>query len=166
MRHRRLRERLNTSPELEVTAFMNLMVVLVPFLLMTVVFTKMAILELNLPGLGDPSLDKDKPDFQLQIIIRKDAIVLSDSKGGQIGSPIQQVNGQYDYARLTDLLKQLKTRFQDKKNATILAERDTAYDTLVKVMDATRTYRTVHNNKAVAAELFPDISIGDAPPGK
>lgn len=162
MRHRRLRERLHGTAELEVTAFMNLMVVLVPFLLMTVVFTKMAILELNLPGLGDSSSSQDKPDFQLQLIIRKDVIVIADSKGGQIDR-IPKQKDDFDYPRLTDTLKQIKARFNEKKNATILAERDTEYDTLVKVMDATRAYRVVQNNKLIAAELFPDISIGDAP---
>lgn len=162
MRHRRLRERLHGTPELEVTAFMNLMVVLIPFLLMSVVFTKMAILELNLPGLGDASQDKEKPEFQLQIIIHQEHIVLSDSKGGRIATIPADKDG-YAYAQLTDVLKQIKARFPDKNNATILAERNTSYDTLVKVMDATRNFRVVRDNKLLAAELFPDISIGDAP---
>ncbi|MEE9142428.1 MAG: biopolymer transporter ExbD, partial [Gammaproteobacteria bacterium] len=36
--------------ELNITAFMNLMVVLVPFLLITAVFSRMAVLELYLPN--------------------------------------------------------------------------------------------------------------------
>ena len=35
--------------ELEITTFLNLMVVLIPFLLLTAVFTKITIQELNLP---------------------------------------------------------------------------------------------------------------------
>jgi biopolymer transport protein ExbD len=38
------------TAELNITAFMNLMVILVPFLLITAVFSRLAILELNLPG--------------------------------------------------------------------------------------------------------------------
>ena len=38
------------STELNITAFMNLMVILVPFLLITAVFSRLAVLELNLPG--------------------------------------------------------------------------------------------------------------------
>ncbi|MEM7805474.1 MAG: biopolymer transporter ExbD, partial [Pseudomonadota bacterium] len=38
------------ATELNITAFMNLMVILVPFLLITAVFSRLAILELNLPG--------------------------------------------------------------------------------------------------------------------
>lgn len=55
MRLRR-RQRHAEVVELNITAFMNLMVILVPFLLITTVFSRMAILELNLPdkpGEGD-----------------------------------------------------------------------------------------------------------------
>ena len=45
---RRLRHR-RPEAELNITAFMNLMVILVPFLLITAVFSQVAILELNLP---------------------------------------------------------------------------------------------------------------------
>ncbi|HSN50904.1 MAG TPA: biopolymer transporter ExbD, partial [Woeseiaceae bacterium] len=38
------------TAELNITAFMNLMVILVPFLLITAVFSRLAVLELNLPG--------------------------------------------------------------------------------------------------------------------
>ena len=39
--------------ELNITAFMNLMVILVPFLLITAVFSQVAILDLNLPSSTD-----------------------------------------------------------------------------------------------------------------
>ena len=42
-------ERRKTNIELNITAFMNLMVVLVPFLLMTAAFTTTSILDLHLP---------------------------------------------------------------------------------------------------------------------
>jgi len=50
MRSRRRIRRQNDPVELDITAFMNLMVILVPFLLITAVFSRMAILELNLPS--------------------------------------------------------------------------------------------------------------------
>ena len=162
MRHRRVRARLRSTPELEITTFMNLMVVLIPFLLMTAVFTKMFVLELNLPSLGDASSTPDKAAFELQITIRKDAIMLSDNKGGAIAA-ISQVKSQHDYVKLNSILQQVKARFPDKTNATILAEHDTAYDTLVQVMDASRSYVAMQDGIRLVAELFPDLSIGDAP---
>ena len=49
---RRTHRRKHPAAELNITAFMNLMVVLVPFLLMTAVFSHITILDLNLPPPG------------------------------------------------------------------------------------------------------------------
>ncbi len=160
---RRLRTR-NKHPavELNITAFMNLMVVLVPFLLMTAVFTHMTILELNLPGQDQAKNTPNKPSFELRVTIRKDALILSDNKGGLIKRIPHRPDGP-NYAALTETLKLVKSRFPDKTNATILSEPDTPYDTLVQVMDAVRMYTAQIDGEWVPAELFPDISIGDAP---
>ena len=74
-----------------------------------------------------------------------------------------------NYAQLTETLKQIKARLQqnellkDKSNATILLEPDTPYDSLVQVMDASRMYQVWQDGELINAELFPDLSIGDAP---
>jgi hypothetical protein len=46
--------------------------------------------------------------------------------------------------------------------ATILSGPNTTYDTLVQVMDTVRVYQ-LPVAPFSKAELFPDISIGDAP---
>jgi biopolymer transport protein ExbD len=162
MKIRRSRARQHQVVELNITAFMNLMVVLVPFLLMTAVFTHISILELNLPSLGSSSNKKDKPSFELHVTIRKDAILLSDSRGGLI-KRIPKVKSGHNYHMLTSTLKQVKARFPDKTNATILSEQRTKYNDLVATMDAVRQYAALVDGEIVQAELFPDISIGDAP---
>jgi len=163
MRKRISRSRQKEQDEMNITAFMNLMVVLVPFLLITAVFTHLSIIELHLPGLGDSAqTKKDKPEFNLQITIRDNDLMLSDSQGGLIRK-FEKVGKTFDYAILNATLKQIKARFPDKTNATILAEPKTEYDTLVHVMDAVRSYTTVVDGNVVEGELFPDISIGDAP---
>lgn len=161
---RRIRGReKHPAVELNITAFMNLMVVLVPFLLMTAVFTHLTILELNLPAADSASSDKpDKPQFELRVTIRKDALILSDNKGGLI-KRIPKTEQGHNFALLTETLKLVKSRFQDKTNATILSEPNTSYDTLVQVMDSVRMYRALLDGELIDAELFPDISIGDAP---
>ena len=163
MRKRISRSRQKEQDELNITAFMNLMVVLVPFLLITAVFTHLSIIELHLPGLGDSSQNKkDKPTFNLQVTIHNDALLLSDTRGGLIRK-IDKTGKTFNFKTLNATLKQIKARFPDKTNATILAEPNTEYDTLVQVMDAVRMYSAVVDGKVVQAELFPDISIGDAP---
>jgi len=163
MRVRRSRARQKQVVDLDITAFMNLMVVLVPFLLMTAVFTHLSILDLHLPTLGDSSQDKkDKETFELNITIRSDALILSDNRGGIIKT-IPKVASGHNYQMLTSTLKQVKSRFPDKSNATILSEQNTKYDDLVATMDAVRMYAALVDGQIVQAELFPDISIGDAP---
>jgi len=158
------RYRRNRKPEvgeINVTAFMNLMVILVPFLLITAVFTHVTVLELNLPS-SATSKTKNKPQFELQIIVRKNALILSDNRGGVIKRLAKTRNG-YNFSALTKVLKQVKSRVPDKSNASILSEPDTTYDTIVQIMDATRSYRVQENGEWINAELFPNISIGDAP---
>ena len=48
--------------------------------------------------------------------------------------------------------------------ASILLEPDTPYDILVQVMDHVRVFEANNGLSTVQAELFPDISVGDAPP--
>jgi biopolymer transport protein ExbD len=159
---RRKRGRNKPEVEINITAFMNLMVVLVPFLLMTAVFTHLTILELNLPAAADDKNNKNKkPTFELQVTIRKDKLILADNKGGVISRIPVTAQG-HDYQALRVALKQVKAIYPDKTNATILSEPDTAYDTLVQVMDAVRMYRAFLDGEWIDAELFPDISIGDA----
>ena len=159
VRNRKLRHK--ETPELNITAFMNLMVILVPFLLITAVFSHLTVLELNLPSSGAASKNK-KPSFELQVIIHKNRIDLADNRGGLIKRIKNNKNG-YNYPFLTKTLKQVKSRFPDKTNATILSSPNTKYETLVGVMDAVRMYRAVEDGEIINAELFPDISIGDAP---
>jgi biopolymer transport protein ExbD len=166
---RRNRGEKHPAVELNITAFMNLMVVLVPFLLMTAVFSHLTILELNLPAADSGSADKPKePPYELRITIRKNALNLSDNRVGLIKSIPVTDKGQ-NYAQLTETLKQIKARLQenellkDKSNATILLEPDTPYDSLVQVMDSSRMYQVWQDGELINAELFPDLSIGDAP---
>ena len=155
--------RKHPAVELNITAFMNLMVVLVPFLLMTAVFTHISILDLNLPKPGnDKAQNKKNPPFELRVTIRQDALILSDNKGGLI-KKINRLKSGHNYGLLKQVLKQVKARFPDKTNLTILSEQKTAYDALIQVMDSARSFQTLYEGEVVNAELFPDISIGDAP---
>jgi len=74
-------------------------------------------------------------------------------------------NGQHNYQRLDQVLQQIKSLRPQEKAITLLFERDTDYDTLIQVMDKVRSTRIVEAASLVEAELFPDISIADAPQG-
>jgi biopolymer transport protein ExbB/TolQ len=150
--------------KLNITAFMNLMVILVPFLLITAVFSRLAILELNLPGSSSEPVEPQDQTFQLEIIVRQDKIEVGDRNQGLLGIYPNGEDG-YDYIALADKLLELKERYPTKTDASILLEQDIAYDTLVQVMDTVRVAQEVDEDKGVIdrSDLFPNISIGDAP---
>ncbi len=160
MRVRRLRK---DKAHLEITAFINLIVVLVPFLLSTAVFTRLSVIDLTLPPQNSAALEQVKADnLQLEVVVRADALEVGDRTGGLIERIAATPTGP-DLPALARLVQQLKTRFPDKLEATILAEPNTSYDILVQVMDAVRAGHMAQNGKLVRSELFPNISIGDAP---
>jgi biopolymer transport protein ExbD len=141
---------------------MNLMVILVPFLLITAVFSRLAILELNLPGSSTEPVAPQDQKFQLEVIVRKDRIEIGDRNQGLLGRYPNTDDG-YDYPALESKLAELKKRYPSKTDASILLESDIEYDTLVQVMDKVRIGETIEEGSIVRMDLFPDISIGDAP---
>ena len=60
-------------------------------------------------------------------------------------------------------LSRVKAQFPDKRDATLLFEADIPYDTIVQVMDAVRTFEGTLDGKPARGELFPQVSLGDAP---
>jgi biopolymer transport protein ExbD len=159
MRIRRLHK---TPAHLEVTAFINLIVVLVPFLLSIAVFTRLAVLDLTLPAQSSAVEQLKLEDLKLEIVIRPDALDVGDKVGGLIQHIPNKPEG-YDLIALRGLMQAIKLKYPDTTTASVLAEPETPYDTLVQVMDAVRVGHLPEGDKVVRAELFPDISIGDAP---
>ena len=164
LRSRRVNRRRNVeTAELNITAFMNLMVILVPFLLITAVFSRLAVLELNLPGSSAEPVEQEKLVFQLEIIIRDGRIEVGDRTVGTLGVFPRDKSGEYDFDALSAKLREIKRSYPDKTDASILLESEISYDTLVQVMDRVRVAITVEDGSAARNELFPEISIGDAP---
>ncbi len=159
MRVRRLRKH---AAHLEITAFINLIVVLVPFLLSTAVFSRLAVIDLSLPAQTSGVEQLKADNLQLEVVMRPDALEVGDRIGGLIKRIGNNAGGR-DLQTLSAVMVQLKTRFPDKTEATLLAEPDTPYDSLVQVMDAVRSSHTVQGKVVTSTELFPNISIGDAP---
>jgi biopolymer transport protein ExbD len=162
----RRRRRNKEAPELEITTFMNLMVVLVPFLLISAVFSRVTILELSVPtAAGGAALVK--PNFTIEVVVRKAGLELSN--GAQVVAALPKKDGEYDLEQLTEMLVRLKKDYPQKDDATVLMEPDIEYDALIRVMDTIRaTELTAEQNEGEGEEprrivLFPLISIGDAP---
>jgi biopolymer transport protein ExbD len=163
-RRRAQRQRHKEVQELNITAFMNLMVVLTPFLLITAVFSRLAILELNLPAAQAQAQENETPQFQLEITVRGTGIEIGDRNAGTLNR-IEKTGDDYRLDELSAYLARIKQQFPDKTDATVLLEPEISYQTLVAVMDRVRETqsRDPVANRVVRSELFPEVSIGDAP---
>ena len=153
-RHRR-------PAELLLVPMIDIFTVLVTFLLMTAVFSRTVILELKL-GSNTQDFTPPPPGLKLEVIVRKNLLVVADRETGPLRTLPNTATG-YDLQGLTDYLQFVKSKYKDKTDATILLEPDTPYDTLVQVMDRVRILEVNAGLNTVQAELFPDVSIGDAP---
>ena len=149
--------------ELSVTPFMNLMVILVPFLLIMLVFAKITILEVHLPSASN-EVKPNKRELVLEVIVKEDYLIVQDKNGSFRRYMIEKKDESYDVELLSQTLQSLKSKFPDNVAASILLEPDIGYESLVLVMDAVRAIDIEdEQSNFTRAELFPDISLGDAP---
>jgi biopolymer transport protein ExbD len=158
---RKLARHKRKPAELLLVPMIDIFTVLVTFLLMTAVFSRTTVLELNLPA-QQTEFREPPPGLQIEVMVRKNLIQVADRNSGPLAT-LPNTDKGYDYEGLTKYLKRVKEKFPQKVDATILLEKDTPYDILVQVMDRVRTFEARSQAIIVQAELFPDISIGDAP---
>jgi len=161
-RRRHYKRQEAASPELDITTFLNLMVVLVPFLLISAVFSRVAILQLRVPtAAGGSSIVE--PNFTIEVVVRKAGLELAN--GAQVVATLPMKDADYDLEKLSEMLVRLKNDYPQKEDATVLMEPDIEYDTLIRVMDTLREREIFDETKEERQKLmlFPLISIGDAP---
>lgn len=153
----------NEQVELDITTFLNLMVVLIPFLLITAVFSRITIQELNLPSEAAGGATPDKPLVTIEVIVRKDKLEMTD--GTNITATIEKKDGKHDIITLSKHLLELKGKYEKKQDATILVEPDIEYEDIVKVMDAVKVAEVKQPGQEEPEKivLFPQLSLGDAP---
>jgi biopolymer transport protein ExbD len=163
-RRHHYRRRTKAPLELDVTTFLNLMVVLVPFLLITAVFSRITVVELTLPSEAG-GRSPEAQTFRVEVIVRDDLVEISN--GRSIIAEIPNVEGDYDLPTLSDHIVALKREHRDVEAASVLLEPDIPYDYLIQVMDVVRSVEVsapdAANTESAYAALFPNISIGVAP---
>jgi biopolymer transport protein ExbD len=161
-RRHHYRRRANEPAELDMTTFLNLMVVLVPFLLITAVFSRITIVELSLPSSAGGPAATD-PSFQMEVIVRGERLELSN--GTSVIATIPKSDDEYDLETLSNMVVSLKRDHPNDDGASVLLEPDIEYDHLIQVMDTVRSVELpqVDGEEITRVALFTDISIGDAP---
>jgi biopolymer transport protein ExbD len=160
--------RVRKPPEMMLVPMIDIFTVLVTFLLMTAVFSRITVLQLDLPSAnagGPPA----PPQFRLEVIVRDSGFELTN--GEALIAALPKVDGEYDFATLAQLAQQLKRENPDVDDASVLMERTVKYDYLIQVMDTIRSANVAPGEESAAdsaarpemTELFTNIAVGEAP---
>lgn len=160
--------RVRKPAEVMLVPMIDIFVVLVTFLLMTAVFSRVTILQLDLPSANDGAATAP-PAFRLEVIVRESGFELTN--GETLIAALPKVDGEYDWATLSQLTQQLKRENPDVNDASVLMERTVKYDYLIQVMDTIRSANIASGGESAAdstaattrTELFPNIAVGEAP---
>jgi len=158
--------------ELLLVPMIDIFTVLVTFLLMTAVFSRITIVQLDLPSAADGKVTE--PTFRLEVIVRKEGFELTN--GSVLIAAIPQVNGEYDLKALSELALSLKREYPEADSASVLLEPDVKYDHLIQAMDAIRSTEVpataasretdvprTGDSRPTRVALFAKIAVGDAP---
>ena len=147
--------------DLDITAFMNLMIVLVPILLINLIFAQTSVIELNFPD-SEQNAPVDPEQFDLRVAIYGDGVDVMDGTSTLI-QRVKNLEDGVDQEQLSIVMQEIKKRVPDERSISLLAMPDTSYQSIVAVMDSVGSFKTVVAGSVVRAELFPDIGIADAP---
>jgi biopolymer transport protein ExbD len=156
--HKRHRE-----ATINLVSMIDMMTILVFFLLVHGGFVRLAVLELNLPT-AQSEVTAETPEFQLEVTVRETGIEVGDRATGLL-SRIDKTGDDYHLNELSAYLTRVKDQFPQKTDATLLLEPDISYELVVAVMDRLRETERVaeSDGQLVRTDLFPEISLGDAP---
>jgi len=159
----RRRRKAQEDTELDITSFMNLMIILVPVLLISMVFNQITVLELRLPLEQElKSQDLNPDDLSLEVIIRENGFKVN--LGPLNIESIDKKDGKFDIKHLSMVLQTMKKKLgNERKDIVILSEQNIDYQVIIAVIDAAKSFQAVVAASVVNAVLFPDVSLGDAP---
>lgn len=163
------RRKKEDAKDLELTTFLNLLIVLIAFLLVTAVFTRMAVQSMKLPtAAGAGGAIDTPPPLTIEVVLRMNVVQVQLSRGGKTNvttSVSRGADDKFDLGKINDYLQGLKNENPDKSDVTLLVEPDVNYKDMILVMDAIKIMRVPEAGKDSLQKLplFPDVSIGDAP---
>ena len=138
---------------LNLVPFIDLLSCCISFLLITAVWTQLARMDVTQKGQGAAgSTDEKPPEAQitLTLYIDQDGYTFSTSTGES--TPIPKKGDEYDYVKLADVLKGIRSNPQvpaDKRDIAVKSDDKIVYNNIIKTMDI------------VISAGFPDIGLSD-----
>ncbi|CAH0992522.1 hypothetical protein SIN8267_02654 [Sinobacterium norvegicum] len=148
--------------ELDITSFMNLMIVLVPVLLLSLTFTNVTVHQLKLPDLTGGMSQTEQAMAEFEIAIDEQGLSVyypADTLVQHI--PKRQVDGMtdHDFVTLASVVQGIKQQLPERKDVVLKSAANVSYQTLVSAMDTVKSYKTVVAASLVEVELFPQVSL-------
>lgn len=152
--------------DLDITSFMNLMIVLVPVLLLSITFTQISVHETRLPDLTGGSTASEEAQPRLEVLVEDTGFSIYYPDRSSLLKKVPMLETEtgeaYDFEGLSLVLQDLKSQMSERRDILLLANTSLDYQSLVSTMDTLKSYRTVLAASVVEVELFPEISLGDA----
>lgn len=152
------------SEELDLTPYMNFVMILIPVIMQASEYIKLAMIPIDLPparGVASSSSTQEPEEqektLDLAVAITSGGFTIT-SAGARL--PIIPLKGDdYDYealnAKLWALKEQVRGQYSDDTKIIIASAMDVRYEVIVKTMDATR----VHQEGLSSFIMFPDVSL-------
>jgi biopolymer transport protein ExbD len=132
--------------DLDLTPFMNIFMVLIPFLAVMAVFTRIAILEFSLPpAQTEGAAAQQSKELDISIVITEEGYRIVGT--GKKLDLVPKLRGRYQLEQLRALLKAIKFEYPSSKSLVLVVGPDILYDDVIQFMDACRESQ------------FPDIGL-------
>ncbi len=133
------KSRKDVDSDLNVTPVMNIFVILIPFLLLTATFIKIAIIDLTLPTLDQNTGTNDDVVTDLTVLVVSISPDGFQIKTSERNYPIiKKKNGGYDLQKLGDNLAEIKKLFPLLEDIVISPTSEVIYQVIINVLDECR----------------------------
>lgn len=175
------KRRIAEEEGLNLVPIMNLVTILIPFLLMSVQFASLAVIDTTLPAISEAVPTDEEPEedkkLKLKVIISEAGFtvdgaetILTEEEGenGRVipcttdGCPSAD---SYDVRGLAERLSKVKDEIEDTERDTpdviLVPGSSVPYEVIVYAMDATRddNYAREKDAKGPARDLFPNVVL-------
>ena len=142
-----------TSDELNIVPFLDIVMNLIMFLLMvTSAVAFFSQVSAQLPEYKSGGVGKrasDEPSLNLNITITRQGTIVSASGGklapgctttapGKVITVPKKATGQHDWAELTQCVTRIKKEYEDEERLTLSADPEVEYEHIINAMDAVR----------------------------
>ena len=134
------RERRNKDVDVNIIPVMNIFLLLIPFLLLTAAFVRLAIVEISLPSMNKnktKQIQEQPKNLVLILLAVKETGFQLKSPGFKF-QPVNKINNEYDYRAVLEQLKQIKNKHTHAEDIIISPEAKVKYNIIIKVMDRCR----------------------------